>query len=160
MTSKTFREMCNKVLSNLTHKSKYAKLCKDLNDYDNCGSITKKEVLGIKKEFNLDFEIAGRDRMFYKDYYFEDIQLRFMTHYGTGMIDSTYRVFKGMTDKSIPSFSYRKISENNKRYEDDYVMTYPIVTNIDEYKITLKLILEINADFIRLFAKEVFSLKN
>ena len=160
MTIKTFNILCDKVLLNLKYKSEYKKLCKDLSDYDNHKNIIKKEALRIKKELKLDFNVAGSDKMFYKDYYFGDLQLRFMTSYGYGMIGSSYRVFKGMKDNSIPSFSYRKISESNKRHEEDYIMTYPIITNIEQYKTVLKLVLKINEDFIRLFAKEMSSIKN
>jgi len=160
MTEKDFKKICENVLSRLNHKSEYSKLCKDLSDFDNRKSLIKDNALEIIKEFELDFKISGSDKMFYKDYFFGDFQLRFMIPYGHGMVDCAYRVFRGMTDNSIPHFSYRSISECNKRHEDDYIMTFPIITSIEEYKTTLKLILQINEDFIKLFADELSNNQN
>ena len=92
--------------------------------------------------------------MFYKDYHFGNIQLRFMVPYGHGMLDCSYRVFSTMSDNSIPSFSYRRIVQNITGDTKNYERTFPMSATIEEYKEYLRFILKLNEKIIKMFDNE------
>jgi hypothetical protein len=158
MTEKDFQQICETILTRLDKKIEYAELCEKFWTSNNRKGLIKDEAKEIKKELNLDFKLAGTDRMFYKDYFWGNIQLRFMIPYGHGMIDCSYRVFSPMSDNSIPSFSYRQIVRSVTGEFDNYERTFPTNTNIEQYKEILKFILELNNKIIQLFEDEIYSL--
>ena len=159
MTEKEFQQICNGIILGINHKDEYVQLCKDSWDFDRCKGLRKAEAQEIKKAFGLDFKIAGTDKMFYKDYHFAELQLRFMIPYGHGMMDCSYRVFKGMTDHSIPSFSYREIVHSVTGEYDDPEYTFPMFTNADEFQKLLTVILSMNEEILRIIGVEMVKLK-
>ncbi len=159
MTGTDFNKICDSVLNRIQPKKDYVKLCEVPFDFDNRKGLIKKEALEIKKELDLDFKLAGTERMFYKDYFFDEIQLRFFIPYGHGMIDCSYRVFKGMTDNNIPSFSYGRIVESVKGISKSREFTFPKYSNIEEFKKALIFIIELNEQ-IKIYFKEEISKHN
>ena len=159
MIEKEFHQLCNSIIQGINNKEEYVQLCKDSWDFDNCKGLKKTEAQEIKKDFGLDFKLAGTERMFYKDYHFDDLQLRFMIPYGHGMMDCSYRVFKGMTDNSIPSFSYREIVKSVTGEYDNHEYTFPMNTNADEFQKQLRVILNMNEQILKIISVETEKLK-
>ena len=162
MTGLDFKQICDSILNKLENKAEYVQLCKNSWDFDNRKGLKKNEALEIKNQLELDFKLAGVERMFYKDYYFGNIQLRFMVPYGHGMIDCSYRVFSPMSDNSIPSFSYRQIVQSITGDFENNEQTFPMNTSTEEYKEILKFILRLNEKITKLFDHEFseFNLKS
>lgn len=100
LTEKEIYTVFELVSEKLSLKAKYAKVCKLQSDLDNCKGITKLQAKELKLKHNIDFKLSGKDRMFYKDYEIGKITIRLMVPYGHGMIDSSYRVFGGMSVKT------------------------------------------------------------
>jgi len=150
-----FESIINSVLDNLSSKEKYANLCKKSWNFDSAKGLIKNDAKEVKKELNLDFVIAGTEKMFYKDYFFDTIQIRFMVPYGYGFLDCAYRVFKGMSDESIPGFSFRDIVEFVKGHDENQTFRFPMFKNITDYKEILKVILEMNDEIILLLNEEI-----
>ena len=159
MTEKEFRNIVNSVLEKLQTKEEYAELCEETWDFDNSKGLIKSVAKEIHEDLNLDFKIAGTEKMFYKDYFFDTIQIRFMIPYGYGFLDCSYRVFKGMTDNSIPSFSFRDIVEFVKGHDENQTYRFPMYTNKTDYIEILKTILKINDDIISLLGMEISNQK-
>jgi hypothetical protein len=162
MTDLEFRNIVNSVLENLHSKEEYAELCEKSWDFDNAKGLIKSAAQEVHKELNLDFKIAGTDKMFYKDYFFDTIQIRFMIPYGYGFLDCSYRVFKGMTDNSIPSFSFRDIVEFEKGHDENQTYRFPMFKNKNDFTENLTIILRMNDDIILMLDEEIskLNLKN
>lgn len=151
MIEKYINEVFTYVMKNLTFKEEYAHVCKHQSDLENCLGLTKSQAQELKSSLKIDLKIAGKEKMFYQDYTIQNLQIRLMIPYGHGMIDTSYRIFKGMIDSSFPTFTYRNIAEGNKQNEDDYIVTFPTNTTIEEYESTLMLILKMNEEILELF---------
>ena len=155
LTEKEINKAFEKVLDKLKTKSKYAEVCKLQSDLDNCKSLTKLQANELKSKHQINLKVAGKDKMFYQDYKVGEIRLRLMIPYGHGMVDSSYRVFEGMTDNSFPTFSFRQFAEHNKLKENDYVFTFPTNINVEEYESTLLFILEMNDEILSILKSEL-----
>jgi hypothetical protein len=162
MTYIEFRNIVNSVLEKLHSKEEYAELCEESWDLDNAKGLIKIVALEIHKELNLDFKIAGTEKMFYKDYFFDTVQIRFMIPYGYGFLDCSYRVFKGMTDNSIQSFSFRDIVEFEKGHDENQKYRFPMFKNKNDFTENLTIILRMNDEIILLLNEEItkLNLKN
>lgn len=159
MTEEKFQQICDSIIQGIESKEEYVQLCKDSWDFDNCKGLKKSEAQEIKNSFQLDFKLAGSEKMFYKDYHFGELQLRFMIPYGHGMMDCSYRVFKGMTDNSIPSFSYREIVKSVTSEFDNPEYTFPMNSNTEEFQKQLKTILNINEQILKVISFEIMNIK-
>ena len=155
MTEKEIHKVFESITDKLCLKSKYAEVCKLQSDFDNCKGITKSQAKELKSKHNIDFKLSGKDRMFYQDYEIGKITIRLMVPYGHGMIDSSYRVFGGMTDNTFPSFSYRRLAESNKVKNDDHILTFPTNTSLEEFENILLLISDINEEIIKILKSEL-----
>lgn len=160
MTENDFQIIYDLALNSLENKSEYVQLCEDSWDYDNCKGLKKSEALAIKNELKFDYKLADAEKMFYKDYYFGNIHLRFMIPYGHGMIDCSYRIFSPIKDNSIPSFSFRRIVQSVTGDFENYEKTFPMNTSVEEYKENLKFILKLNKSISRIFDKEFSKLND
>ena len=159
MTDREFRNIINSVLEKLHSKEEYAELCEESWDFDNSKGLIKSVAKKIHNELDLDFKIAGTEKMFYKDYFFDTIQIRFMIPYGHGFLDCSYRVFKGMTDNSIPSFSFREIVEFVKGYDENQTYSFPMFKNKTDFTRILEIILRINDEILLILNDEISKLK-
>lgn len=77
-----------------------------------------------------------------------------MIPYGHGMMDCSYRVFKGMTDNSIPSFSFREIVKSATGDYKNHEFTFPMHTNPEEFQDQLKVILNLNEQILEIISDE------
>lgn len=154
MTENDFQLIWNAILKGITNKKEYVQLCKNSWDFDNCKGLKKSEAQEVKKEYALDFKLAGREKMFFKDYYFGKLQLRFMIPYGHGMVDCSYRVFSGMTDNSFPTFSFRRIVQSITEDIENPEYTFPMNSSIEEFRKHLKFILNLNDQILQIIERE------
>lgn len=155
MTEKEIYKAFESISEKLSLKSKYAEVCKLQSDFDNCMGLTKSQAKELKLKHNIEFKLSGKDRMFYQDYEIGKIIIRLMVPYGHGMIDSSYRVFGGMSDNTFPTFSYRRLVESNKVKNDDYILTFPTNTSLEEFENTFLLILDINKEILKILKSEL-----
>ena len=156
MKKNEFEQLCISILSRLQNKKAYVELCKDTWDYENCKGLIKKEAQEVKKEFDLDFKLAGTERMFYKDYNFPNLELRFMIPYGHGMIDSSYRGFSE-SEKTFLDFSLRRVVKSVTGDFENPEFTFPMNTNLSEFKESLKFILDLNKEIIEIIENETLN---
>lgn len=155
MTEKEIYKVFDSISGKLSLKSKYAEVCKLQSDFDNCKGLTKSQAKELKVKHNIHLQLSGKDRMFYQDYDIGKITIRLMVPYGHGMVDSSYRVFEGMSDNSFPSYSYRQLVENNKVNKDDYILTFPTSTSLEEYENTLLLIIDVNEEILKILKSKL-----
>ncbi|MCD8438388.1 hypothetical protein LNI90_11505 [Tenacibaculum dicentrarchi] len=156
MKKKEFEQLCVSILRRLHNKKAYVELCKNTWNFENCKGLIKKEAKEVKKEFDLDFKLAGTERMFYKDYNFPNLKLRFMIPYGCGMIDSSYRGFSE-SENTLLDFSLRRVVKSVTGDIENPEFTFPMSTNLSEFKESLKFILNVNEEIIEIIENETLN---
>ncbi|MFZ6013964.1 MAG: hypothetical protein ACOYXT_26730 [Bacteroidota bacterium] len=148
MIGEELQDILNRLAVELDNKKEYANLCKEIWNYDVPKRIVKKEAEQIRNELQLDFEISGNEGLFYKDYFIGGIQIRFIIPYKYGMIDPFYRAFKGLSDNSFPTLTFREIVQQVRDVKSDPTFSFPIIGDIEDFKKVLTMLLEIDSTMI------------
>ena len=155
MTGDELQNILDEVTKELTNKNEYADLCKEMWNYDTPKRLIKKEAEQIKRELQLDFIVSGNEGLFYKDYIIGIFQIRFFIPYKHGMIDSFYRAFKGHSDNSFPTLTFREIVQQVRDVKVDPTFSFPIIGDMNDFKKALTLILDINNAIIDKLEKKL-----
>jgi hypothetical protein len=141
------------ILKEINFSSSYITLCNKFSDFNNGKNFSKQEILNALTDNKIQMKFSSKEKLFFKDYFINDITIRFLFEYKFGCIDCRYWFSKN--EETIFNGSFREISLlEDKEFNEKVSYRFPIATSIDDLEDILKKLIELNNDFIMEFKEE------
>ncbi|QAR30538.1 hypothetical protein EQP59_03795 [Ornithobacterium rhinotracheale] len=147
------------ILEEINFTSRYIALCNKFSDFNNGINFSKQEILNCLINNNIQMKFIPKEKLFFKDYFINDITIRFLFEYKYGCIDCRYWIFKN--EDTVFNGSFREVSlVEDKGFNEKVSYRFPIATSLHDLQEILKKIIELNSDFIIEFKREVLKLSS
>jgi len=147
------RERVVQVVQRVNFSKRYIDLCNRFADFDNGAKFTKEEVKEIIAKLNGDLKFSSREKLFLKDYLFDEVNMRIILSYNYGFIDCTYAFWTdGYKERLNDSFFGISLLQDEE-VESKVNYKFPIATSTIDLEEIVGEILRINKDVVHYFEK-------
>lgn len=152
-------ELIKEVLSKVNFSERFLEICKSYNDFDNGGSFKKQAITDILRDADFDLIYSSREKLFYKDYKYEHINLRYILPYKYGFIDCMYAFWNEDNTERVRGSFGTLSALVDPDFSSKVNHKFPIATCECELKEIIKYLLVLHNDFINKFEEKLLSNK-
>lgn len=148
-------ELIREVLILVNFSERYIQICKSFNDFENGISLNKQAISEILSDADFDLKFSAREKLFYKDYNYKHLNLRFLLPYKYGFIDCMYAFWnEDNTERVRGSFgTMSNLVDQEFSSKVDY--KFPIATCEYELKEIINRLVTLHSDFILKFKEKL-----
>lgn len=150
-------ELVKESLRSVSFSERYIELCNSYNDFENGGSFKKQTISDILRDTDSQLKYSSREKLYFKDYKYKDINLRFVLPYKYGFIDCMYALWDDDNTERIRGSFATLSSLIDPEFSSKVSHKFPIATCECELKDIINSLLVLHNNFVKMYEEKLMS---